>query len=320
MLGGYQILDLRGIDLTISQSASDITNANVLNQLLKLRDYIDKAYNFSKPLENQLKPVLIRFRDKKANEKIEGATFGELSVVDNYYSFKITARLSGVLVLTINVTFEEVENGYGNYEWIIDDATIQLADETQTISGDLEVTGDLSVGDDATITGDASVGGDLEVTGNVSGAKFIGDVAMESIKDASGHNRFIEGNLSLVTIDGVNFTYAKWSLSGSHLLIVLAGTIADTKKFEGYSNIASISSSMPQWIKDKIYPTFSSVVDAKNIKIWGSDWSSEANDFRCGLSKSLDGTVLSLFNLGGDYTVTADRSFRIAFDLLIDNE
>ena len=145
MLGGYQILDLRGIDLTISQSASDITNANVLNQLLKLRDYIDKAYNFSKPLENQLKPVLIRFRDKKANEKIEGATFGELSVVDNYYSFKITARLSGVLVLTINVTFEEVENGYGNYEWVIDDATIQLADETQTITGDLTVEGDLSV-------------------------------------------------------------------------------------------------------------------------------------------------------------------------------
>ena len=168
MLGGYQILDLRGIDLTISESASDITNANVLNQLLKLRDYIDKAYNFSKPLENQLKPVLIRFRDKKANEKIEGATFGELSVVDNYYSFKITARLSGVLVLTINVTFEEVENGYGNMEWIIDDATIQLADETQTISGDLEVTGDLSVSSDAEVTGDLSVGDDVEITGDVS--------------------------------------------------------------------------------------------------------------------------------------------------------
>ena len=145
MLGGYQILDLRGIDLEKSQSASDITNANVLNQLLKLRDYIDKAYNFSKPLENQLKPVLIRFRDKKVNEKIEGATFGELSLVDNYYSFKITARLSGVLVLTINVTFEEVENGYGNYEWIIDDATIQLADETQIIDGDVTIDGDLSV-------------------------------------------------------------------------------------------------------------------------------------------------------------------------------
>lgn len=197
MLGGYQILDLRKIDLTIATEASDITDAYVLSQLLKLRDHIDKAYDFSKPLENQLKPVLIRFRDKKADEKLEGAIFGELSIANNYYSFRITARLSGVLVLTINVSFEEITNDYGNKEWIIDDATILLANETQTISGDLEITGelsvgddatitgDLAVGDDATITGDASVGGDLSVTGSING------VANPSVKPIYYHPIFM---------------------------------------------------------------------------------------------------------------------------------
>ena len=224
MLGGYQILDLRGIDLSISQSASDITNANVLNQLLKLRDYIDKAYNFSKPLENQLKPVLIRFRDKKANEKIEGATFGELSVVDNYYSFKITARLSGVLVLTINVTFEEVENGYGNMEWIIDDATIQLADETQTINGDLEVTGDLEAD---------------EISGNSIIEKMSG-YAFSKLIEVEGLTR--------------EFVYAGVVKNGNKLTFVIACNYTRTDTITGGVGYLG-SFDIPSAISSRLYST-----------------------------------------------------------------
>lgn len=145
MIGGYQIIDLRGIDLEVSESASAITNAQVLKQLLDLRGFIDKAYNFSKPLETQLKPVLIRFRDKKNGEKIEGTTYGELSIVNNYYTFKITGRISGQYTLEINVAFEEVTNAYGNKEWVIDTATIQLIDASNVLEGDIAIDGDLSV-------------------------------------------------------------------------------------------------------------------------------------------------------------------------------
>lgn len=157
MIGGYQILDLRSIDLQKSGSASSITDPYVLKQLLMFRDHIDKAYNFAKPLVNQLKPVLVRFRDKKSGEKTEGATFGELSVDGNYYTFKVTARISGALVLRISVAFEEITNDYGNKEWVIDTATIQLKDESKTITGDLELTGDLSVGDEVSISGDTTI-------------------------------------------------------------------------------------------------------------------------------------------------------------------
>ena len=175
MLGGYQILDLRKIDLTITKTQSTITNAYVLSQLLKLRDFIDKDYDFSKPIENQLKPVLIRYRDKKSGEKSEGAMFGELAVVDNYYTFKITGRISGALILTIKVAFQEITNAYGAKEWVINTAKIQLQDVIEdlegnlALEGNLDVSGDLAVGDDAEITGDASVGGNLTVTGSING-------------------------------------------------------------------------------------------------------------------------------------------------------
>ena len=205
MLGGYQILDLRGIDLQKASVASNISNAYVLKQLLQLRDHIDKAYDFSKPLTNQLKPVLIRFRDKKNGEKTEGATFGELSVNGNYYTFKITARISGALVLTINVAFEEITNDYGNKEWVIDTATILLKDESKTITGDLELSGDLSVGDDAEITGDASVGGDLEVTGDIKGnANITGDLTVQTVEQSQAN--FKGDNINFVAPTGLTIT------------------------------------------------------------------------------------------------------------------
>ena len=296
MLGGYQILDLRGIDLEIGTVASDITDSNVLNQLLKLRDYIDKAYNFSKPLENQLKPVLIRFRDKKANEKTEGAVFGELSVVDNYYSFKVTARISGALILTINVTFEEVANGYGNYEWVIDDATILLEDVIEALHGNISLDGDLDV------SGDVEIGGDLDVTGDAN--------IFEKIKDADGHARFIEGDLNVAEIEGVTFTYHKWSLSGTHLMLVVAGSVLDETDI---NTTEFATATLPQWILDKIYPTYANIIFARDDDFFAAN--GDPQQAGVYLTKASDKLKIECY-----ITLTADRFFRLAFDLLIDNE
>ena len=314
MIGGYQILDLRGIDLTKGSVASNITNVYVLKQLLQLRDHIDKAYDFSKPLTNQLKPVLIRFRDKKNGEKTEGATFGELSVNGNYYTFKITARISGALVLTINVAFEEVTNDYGNKEWVIDTATILLKDESKTITGDLELSGDLSVGDDASITGDASVGGALSVTGNVSGAKFIGDVAFESIKDANGHNRFIESNGTPVEQEGINVPYCKSSLSGTHLMCVVAGTI--TKETVISNNTALAYFPLPSWVLNKITAMYGNLISYVKGQIVNTNY--EPSEISVYFDKGNDGITCYLL---GAHTAsdTYDEVFRIEIDLLIDN-
>ena len=142
MLGGYQILDLRGIDLTIGTSASNITDAKVLSQLRELRNHIQKDYNFAKPLNNQLKPVLIRYRDKKNGEKHEVAIYGNLEVLTNYYTFLINAIGHGEK-LSVEVVFEEKTDEYGNKYWDIKTAKVLLESAKNVLSnlladGDIE--------------------------------------------------------------------------------------------------------------------------------------------------------------------------------------
>lgn len=153
------------------------------------------------------------------------------------------------------------------------------------------------------LEGDISIGGDLSVTGD---AKLF-----ENIVDAQGHKRFIEGDLTLSTIEGVTFTYGKWSLSGSHLMFVVAGVIA---------NGAELSSGtwcygyLPEWILDKIYPFSSNVIEIRDGKLYGSDYSSQTAYVY--FQKITGGLQIYC----GAITATKERSFRFEFDLLIDND
>ena len=74
------------------------------------------------------------------------------------------------------------------------------------------------------------------------------DFKMENIKDNSGHNRFIEGDLDTYTVANVTFSYAKWSLSGTHLMIVLAGT--NKQQVNAGTYLAEFEP--PTWIYNKI--------------------------------------------------------------------
>ena len=218
MLGGYQILDLRKIDLTITKTLSNITDAYVLAQLLKLRDFIDKDYDFSKPIENQLKPVLIRYRDKKNGEKNEGAMFGELAIVDNYYTFQITGRISGYLILTIKVAFQETTNAYGAKEWVINTAKIKLQDVMDDLEGNLALEGDLDVSGDLSVGGDAEITGDVEVTGDLEADKISGN---EIIETMTGYSFDVDQSLP----ENINLIYVGAVKNGNKLTLVIAGKI-----------------------------------------------------------------------------------------------
>ena len=98
-------------------------------------------------------------------------------------------------------------------------------------------------------------------------------------------------------------------LSGSHLMIVLAGTIADTTAISW--GVLAVCAGLPQWVLDKIYPMTDSYVDKKAFDIFGSDLTTQS--LNVWLRKST-----SLFLSANALTLSADRSFRISFDLLID--
>ena len=136
---------------------------------------------------------------------------------------------------------------------------------------------------------------------------------ISSLVDSSGHNRFIEGTLSTSDITGVTFTYARWSLSGTHLMIVLGGTCANGSTL---SNVTMCTLNLPSWIKNKIVNLFGSVVALNDTKAFDTDWLTQ--DINTYLFKNDDGSM-------GIYAFSttefsSDKNFRIQYDLLIDNQ
>ena len=95
-------------------------------------------------------------------------------------------------------------------------------------------------------------------------------------------------------------------------MIVMAGTITNgTTINEG---VIGTLDDLPAWVYDKIYNTFSNIVEVKSVSCRATDWSSQ--NMTVALNKS---TKLRLYNSSA-LTLSADRGFRISFDLLIDNE
>ena len=136
----------------------------------------------------------------------------------------------------------------------------------------------------------------------------------EHIADADGHARFIEGeiNLNSAVPEGVTKTYGRWSLSGTHLMIVIAGTIENTTALT-FGSFASLVN-LPQWITDKIVPISTSYVEIKGFTLYAEDLTTQTTTIY--LRKSSN----TIFMSNSALTLTAKRNFRYQFDLLIDNE
>ena len=132
----------------------------------------------------------------------------------------------------------------------------------------------------------------------------------ENIVDKDGNKRFIEGNISLTEVSGVTKTYGKWSLSGSHLLLVLCIDIDNTTVLN-WTTLCLID--IPTWIMNKIVPLQQQRVDTKVFTAYDS--SLQTQNLTGMLSKVSGG-----LQINANMTASADRSCRIAYDLLIDNE
>lgn len=88
-----------------------------------------------------------------------------------------------------------------------------------------------------------------------------GGATLDDIVDSAGNKRFVEGN---GTPDTTNITssYCKWSLSGTHLMVVLAGkyisgSVADKTVLAQYE--------VPSFILNKIYPVWSNNIEMKTV-------------------------------------------------------
>lgn len=137
----------------------------------------------------------------------------------------------------------------------------------------------------------------------------------ENIVDKDGHKRFIEGNGTNEVISGITFTYSKFSLSGTHLMFVIAGTCNNATELT--NSLLFSSFTIPSWIWNKIFGVWQTTnVIRQQIIMYADDWTTQSPSFV--LAKGTDNRIT--VRHVGTTTLTADRSFRMQFDLLIDNE
>lgn len=139
---------------------------------------------------------------------------------------------------------------------------------------------------------------------------------LSSIVDADGNKRFIDGDIVLKPDFKGTKEYAKWTLSGSHLMIVCLFKVTEDFTAMG-TDCASMQ--LPEWLFDKIYAMGTSnhiaVVDA----LYGytpSNLNASTGAIRpyIGRDATLPGINITIER--GD--LEQDKYYRIVFDLVIE--
>ena len=146
-------------------------------------------------------------------------------------------------------------------------------------------------------------------------AEVNGLKAFENIVDKDGHKRFDKGEITLTdnVPEGITKTFGKWSLSGTHLLIVLClecanGTVVN-------DNIILSNVSFPKWIWDKIVPIANTVIAFGTYTAY--DTSFQTQSFNVRIAKTSTEGIIAMMKSGA-VTLSSTKNVRITFDLYID--
>lgn len=131
---------------------------------------------------------------------------------------------------------------------------------------------------------------------------------LEDIVDSAGNKRFIEGAIN-TSISNINNNYKGWSLSGTHLMIVLSFSVLLNINLSEGQKIASVD--IPSWVKQKIRTAYLTTVDKKVFNNYAGN-----DTFNVELYKS--GQEIEIHS-AETKTLAEGSIFRIQFDLLIDD-
>lgn len=142
---------------------------------------------------------------------------------------------------------------------------------------------------------------------------IVNENLMEEIHDSNGNLRFVEGEGTPIAISGLTISDCKWSLSGTHLMVVISGTVSNGTTLGNGVDMATID--LPQWIFEKLVNSYSSYIEIKTNSFRASDLSVQNTSTAIGKGS----TNVFIRNLG-TITLTANRAFRTQFDILVDNE
>ena len=144
---------------------------------------------------------------------------------------------------------------------------------------------------------------------------------LSEIVDANGNARFVEGNL----VDGsagATITYKKWSLSGTHLMFVVAGLVNGNGTISANRSIVYLRD-LPNYIRNKIVTLNSDgLVTQKQEYLYGKisgKVEMEANLYYVNIG-GIEEFRIFLTASATNPSSSQPAYFRIQFDLLIDTD
>ena len=164
-----------------------------------------------------------------------------------------------------------------------------------------------------TLSGNEATLDGLEVDGTKYKVGGSGGSTLDDIVDKNGNKRFIEGNGTPGSIDGLTSTYCKWSLSGTHLMCVLSATLGANTKLKG-GILATFT--VPDYIGRKIIPIWGNHIEIKEPYIKTREGSGPTMSVWVDYyNNNIKFDLLSIVD-----SANKERYFRIQFDLLIDTD
>lgn len=210
MKGGYQIIDIRKLNLTLSDSIQSITDAEILEQLKSLCAYIQKGHDFTKPLDNALKCIQIRYRDQKNGQKLEACQWANIVTSNNSLTYKIKTKN-----LMIEIVFEEKTDEYDNKYYDIKTANY-LYTKNEVIEGKLTIDGDLNIAGDTYFEGEVDFS-DATVIGLSAGTQLYKHEINFTAEDLGG----IVLSLWVISQQAESFSFASLNIYlGQNALVI----------------------------------------------------------------------------------------------------
>lgn len=142
---------------------------------------------------------------------------------------------------------------------------------------------------------------------------IIAEPQMENIVDGDGHKRFVDGEITYINqVEGMECVYNKWSLSGTHLMVVFALKTNDALNL---TSGTYGSFQLPAWVHNKIVAIQGSNIAQAKV-LWWDNSQLQTQDGLAYIQKSSD----TIYIYVSAVNLTSAKTGRIAFDLLIDNE
>lgn len=157
----------------------------------------------------------------------------------------------------------------------------------------------------------------------ITSTGIVSAPTMENIVDLNGNKRFIEGDINIDVATGWSVKYGKWSLSGTHLMIVLALGFESGTTISASGRVInnSYKIALPDYIYDKIYGLYNNgtAVDRQTFRFFEDEGANVIASRDFAIDKTDSGLTIAII-AGDSITFSVDGTIRVQFDLLIDAE